>query len=565
MALKDEIKEFFKGEVEDDDTTLANYSRDASLFEVRPRLVVFPKDAEDIKALVKFIGEKKMTDKKTTENTDKKFGGEAPRVKNETLSITARSAGTCMSGGSLNESIIVDVTRHLHGIKSLSKDEALVLPGTFYRDFEVETLKLGSILPCYTASKNLCALGGMIANNAAGEKTLQYGKMENYVKELKVVFADGNEYTVKPLSKTELEVKMASTTFEGNLYKQIFELITQNQKDIDAAKPKVSKNSAGYYLWNVWDGETFDLTKLIVGSQGTLGIVTEAKIKLAPVKKVSKLFVIFMPNLSKLGNLVNEILEFKPESLESYDDRTIKMAVRFLPEMLKSMNTASFFKLIFGFIPEVFMMLTGGIPKMILLVEFAGDDETTVNKQMSALKSKIGHFKLKTRAIRSLPETEKYWTIRHESFNLLRKHVRGMRTAPFVDDIIVRPEFLPEFLPKMRAILDEYKLLYTIAGHAGNGNFHIIPLMDMKDERNRNIIREVSDKVYDLVLSYDGSITAEHNDGIVRTPYIAKMFGPKIYSLFINTKNIFDPENIFNPGKKVGGTIEYMEEHIARG
>lgn len=544
MTFKDEIKTFFKGEVSDDAVTLANYSRDASLFEVRPRIVVFPKDAEDIKALVKFINEKQADD--------------------NTLSVTVRAAGTCMSGGALNESIIVDVTRHLHGIKSLSKDEAVVLPGTYYRDFEVETLKLNSILPCFTASKNLCALGGMIGNNAAGEKTLQYGKMENYVKELKVIFADGNEYTVKPLSKTELETKMASATFEGNLYRQIFELITKNQADISNAKPKVSKNSAGYYLWNVWDGETFDLTKLIVGSQGTLGIVTEAKIKLVPVKKMSKLFVIFMPNLSKLGDTVNEILEFKPESLESYDDRTIKMAIRFLPEMLKTMKTAGFFKLIFSFIPEVFMMLTGGIPKLILLVEFAGDEESAINGQMSALKAKIRHFKFKTRAIRSIPEAEKYWTIRRESFNLLRKHVRGMRTAPFVDDVIVRPEFLPEFLPKMRAILDEYKLLYTIAGHAGNGNFHIIPLMNMKDERNRNIIREVSDKVYDLVLRYNGSITAEHNDGIVRTPYIAKMFGSKIYSLFIETKNIFDPKNIFNPGKKVGGTIEYMEERIAR-
>ena len=309
---------------------------------------------------------------------------------------------------------------------------------------------------------------------------------------------------------------------------------------------------------------TFDLTKLIVGSQGTLGIITEAKIKLVPVKKVSKLFVIFLPNLSKLGSIVNEILEFKPESLESYDDQTMKMAVRFLPEMLKSMKTAGFFKLILSFIPEVFMMLTGGIPKLILLVEFGGDNEEEVNKRILALKSKLGHFKLKTRAIRTISEAEKYWTIRRESFNLLRKHVRGMRTAPFVDDIIVRPEFLPEFLPKMRAILDGYKLLYTIAGHAGDGNFHIIPLMDMKDEHNRRIIREVSDKVYDLVIRYNGSITAEHNDGIVRTPYIAKMFGARIHSLFVDTKNIFDPENIFNPGKKVGGTVEYMEKHIAR-
>lgn len=542
--MKEEIKAFFKGDVLDDAVTLKNFSHDASLFEVKPKIVVFPKDSADIQALVKFAAKKKDQD--------------------ISISITPRSAGTCMSGGSLNESIIIDVTKYMHGVKSLTKDEAVVLPGTYYRDFEVETLKVGSILPCYTASKNLCALGGMVGNNAAGEKTLLYGKMENYVKELKVIFTDGNEYVVKPLSETELQAKIAQNDFEGNLYKEIFDLVTKNQKVLAEAKPKVSKNSAGYYLWNVWDGKTFDLTKLIVGSQGTLGIVTEIKLKLVPVKKTSKLFVIFMPNIAKLGDIVNEILEFKPESLESYDDSTMKMALRFLPEMLRSMKTASFFKLMFSFIPEVGMMLTGGIPKLILLVEFAGESEKEIDGEMKKLQEKIKHFGFNTRLTRSVSEAEKYWTIRRESFNLLRKHVRGMRTAPFIDDVVVRPEFLPEFLPKMRAILDKYKLLYTIAGHAGNGNFHIIPLMDMKKEENRKAIRAVSDEVYDLVLKHHGSITAEHNDGIVRTPYLPKMFGPEVIRLFANTKNIFDSKNILNPGKKVNGTLEYMEKHLAR-
>ena len=541
---KEEIKKVFKGEAFDDEKTLSTYSRDASLFEVRPKLVLFPQDSDDIKKLVSFVGENKSTD--------------------PTLSVTARSAGTCMSGGSLNESIIIDFTKHFRGIEAISENETTVLPGTFYRDLEVETLKIGAILPCYTASKGICALGGMVSNNAAGEKTLQYGKMENYVKELQVVFTDGNEYTIKPLTKTELEAKIAQNDFEGQVYKQIFDLVESNRELVKSAKPDVSKNSAGYYIWNVWDGKTFDLTKLIVGSQGTLGIVTKIKLKLVPVKKVSKLFVIFMPNIKKLGDVVNEILEFKPESLESYDDSTMKLAIKFLPSMLKTMKTASFFKLIFSFIPEVFMMLTGGIPKLILLVEFSGDNEKEIDEKMRSLRSRIAHFHFKTRITHSASESEKYWTIRRESFNLLRKHVHGARTAPFVDDVVVKPEYLPEFLPKMRKILDDYKLVYTIAGHAGNGNFHIIPLMNMKDHKNQALIKEVSDKVYDLVLSYHGSITGEHNDGIIRTPYLAKMYGPEVYGLFEKIKQIFDPKNILNPGKKVGGTIEYMEAHLAR-
>ncbi len=551
MNLKEEIQKIIAGECADDEATIAKYSHDASLLEVRPRLVVFPKDAKDLSALTRFVNENKSTD--------------------PSLSLTIRAAGSCMSGGSLNESIIADISKHMQGIVGFENETAQggsvrVLPGTFYRDFEPKTLEKGLILPCFTASKNLCALGGMVGNNAAGEKTLRYGKMENFVQELRVIFSDGKEYTVKPLSRTELDSKIAQGDFEGNLYKELFALIIENQEKIATAKPQVSKNSAGYYLWNVWNEKTgiFDLSRLIVGSQGTLGLVTEAKIRLVPTEKYSKLFVVFLRDLTHLGDLVKECLELNPETIESYDDSTMKLAMRFLPEMLRTMKTASFFKLIFSFIPEVFMMLTGGIPKLILLVEFSGNDEKVIDTRLQELGKKIGHFKFKMHATKSMSESEKYWTIRRESFNLLRKHVRGMRTAPFIDDVVVRPEFLPEFLPKMRAILDKYKLIYTIAGHAGNGNFHIIPLMDMTKQKNHDLIGVVSEEIFDLVMLYKGSFTGEHNDGIIRTPYLEKMYGTEIINLFKKTKEIFDPHYIFNPGKKVGGTLEYLKSHLAR-
>ncbi len=537
------LEKEIEGELLTDDDTLKKYSHDASLFDVRPQAVLHPKNSDDVKKAVRFISQNKKSD--------------------PMLSITARSAGTCMAGGSINESLILDFTTYMGGIMGFDDRVATVLPGTFYRDFEKETLSRGMILPCFPASKNLCALGGMIGNNCAGEKTLRYGKMERYIESLKVVFSDGNEYEVKLLSKTELENKISQNDFEGSLYKGVWDLIEKNKDEIENARPNVSKNSAGYYLWNVWDGKTFDLNKLIVGSQGTLGIVTEAKIRLIKVKEKSKLFVIFLRDLSHLSELVNEILPLDPESIESYDDQTMKLAVKFFPEMLKTMKSG-FFKLIWSFLPEAGMMLTGGIPKLIILVEFVEDTEEEIDEKILKLQEKIEHFKFKTHVAHSKEEAEKYWTIRRESFNLLRKHVKGKRTAPFVDDVIVRPEYLPEFLPKMRKILDEYDLLYTIAGHAGNGNFHIIPLMDMKDKTNVQKIIEVSDKVYDLVAEYDGSITAEHNDGIVRTPYLGKIFNPKVLELFKDVKNIFDPENILNPGKKVGGTVEYMKNHMVK-
>lgn len=541
--MEEKIRDIISGEVANDEATLATYSHDASLCEIRPKLIAFPKNSDDIKKMVRFVSEHKSEDK--------------------SLSITVRSAGTCMSGGSLNESIIVDVMRHLHGVKDIKNGIATVLPGTFYRDFEKETLKKNLILPCFTASKNLCAIGGMIGNNAGGEKTLRYGKMEDFIESLKVILSDGNEYEIKALSKSELDKKISQNDFEGNLYRSVLDIVTQNKKILEDAKPKVSKNSAGYYLWNIWDGEIFDLTKLIVGSQGTLGIVTEAKLRLVPIKTKSKLFVIFLSDLKRLSELVNSILEFSPESLESYDDSTLKLAIRFLPEMLRSMKVKSFLRLILSFIPEVLMIFTGGIPKLILLVEFSGDSDQEIDFKMQELQKKVDKFDLKTHIAKTPEESEKYWTIRRESFNLLRKHIHGKRTAPFVDDVVVDPKYLPEFLPKMREILDDYKLVYTIAGHAGNGNFHIIPLMDMRDPKNLDAIIEVSNDVYDLVAKYHGSITAEHNDGVIRTPYLYKMYSPQIINLFERVKNIFDPLRIFNPGKKVGGSLGYLKNHIA--
>lgn len=561
--MKEEIKKFFKGDIEDSDESLTKYSHDASLLEVRPELVLFPKGSDDIKALVKWVQENKE--------------------KYPKLALTPRSAGTCMSGGAIGESIVLDFTRYMNKIEKIERippfeitpkypdahkvtisGVATVEPGVYYRDFEPKTLEEGLLLPCYTASKSLNALGGMVGNNSAGEKTLQYGKTEDYIKELSVIFADGREYTVKPLTKKELYAKIAQGDFEGDIYKNIFQLINNNKDEIKKAKPNVSKNSAGYYLWNVWDeeNEIFDLGKLLVGSQGTLGIVTRITLYLVDVKKASKLVVVFMKDIARLGELVDTILPHKPESLESYDDATMKLAIKFFPDFLRKKGLWGMIKFMWSFWPEVFMMSTFGIPKLILLVEFAGDSEREIQQKAKKLLPDLKKFPFKTRITASETESEKYWDIRRESFALLRKHVQDKHTAPFIDDIIVKPEFLPKFLPELNLILNKYPITYTIAGHAGNGNFHIIPLMDFSDPATAHIILDLSKEVYNLVLEYKGSTTAEHNDGIIRSPFLLQMFGEKIYKLFEDTKHIFDAKNIFNPGKKVGATINYIKDHI---
>jgi FAD/FMN-containing dehydrogenase len=581
--LVDEIKNFFRGDVLNDEKTLNDYSRDYSIFKVKPLAVVFPKDSEDVKNLVKFAISKKQS------------GNE--------ISLTGRSAGTDMSGGPLTDSIVVEFTKYFNHIKEITKSAdggmATVEPGVYFRDFEKELGKNGLLYPPYPASKDLCAIGGMIANNSGGEKTLAYGKTEDYVEELKIVLSDGEEHVIKPLTKEELDIKIKEDDFEGTLYRKLYELIENNYDAIQAAKPDVSKNSAGYALWNVWssapnarggrgeatvsprvgddseprvlkersdvwDKKVFNLNKLIVGSQGTLGLITGAKLRLVKAQKYSRTAVIFLRDLSPLADLIVEILKFKPESLESYDDKTLSVALKFLPEIVKLMKK-NFFKLIWQFLPEAAMILRGGLPKMVILAQLASDDEDDLRGRLFALRDAAKKFGLEARVLKDEDEAEKYWTIRRQSFALLHSHSLNKDTAPFIDDVIVRPEYLPKFLPELNEILDKYKkdLIYTVAGHPGNGNFHIIPLMDLKNERVRNLIPKISQEVYGLVLKYKGSITAEHNDGLIRTPYLEQMYGPKITALFAEVKKIFDPIYIFNPGKKVGVSSDYSLSKIS--
>ena len=539
MRLAEDIRKIFKGEVADDEMTLTKYSRDASLFEVRPKLVVYPQDGEDLKALVKWLRE------------------------NPGENLTVRAAGSDMTGGPLNESIIADVTKHMNNMGEIEGGNITTELGVFYRDFEKKTLEKGLILPCYPASKALCALGGMIGNNCAGERTLRYGKMENFILESKVVFSDGNEYIVKPLSRGALDTKMAQGDFEGNLYKEIFELVEKNREVINNAKPKVSKNSAGYFLWNVYDGETFDLNKLLVGSQGTLGVITEAKIRLVTNKTHHDMVTLFFKSWDELPGVVNAVLPYEPESLETFDDETLKLGIHFMPEIAKKAGS-NFFSFAAKFLPEAIIgveML--GLPKLVVLVEVAEDTEDGVKEKVKKVSEAIKPFNVWSRVIEKDSEEEKFWIMRRESFNLLRQHVQGKRTAPFIEDFCIPPDKVPEFLPKAIKILRDHGIKVNIAGHAGNGNFHIIPLMDLTKETERAKIPLVADKFYDLVVEYKGTITGEHNDGIVRTPYLNKMYSPEVLELFKKTKEIFDPQNIFNPGKKVNGTLEYLENHIA--
>jgi FAD/FMN-containing dehydrogenase len=542
------VKSGFKGELQDDLTTLDLYSHDASMFELRPKLVVKPTDGKDVERLVKLVADNKR------------------KVKD--LSLTARSAGTDMSGAAINTSIIVDFRAHFTKIEKVTKTTAQAQPGVLYRDFEPATLKRGALMPTYPASRDLASIGGMVNNNAGGEKSLEFGKTEDFVTELKFVFADGVERTVKPLNKKELDKKMKQKDFEGEVYRKLFILVDGNYDKIRAAKPHVSKNSTGYNLWDVWDRETgiFDLTKLIVGGQGTLGFVTDIHFRLVPARPHSGLLVLFMKNINDLGEVIPKVLEYKPATFESFDDATLWLSIRFMPSFLKLLGWKRFIHLLITLIPDGLQLLRG-IPKLILMVEFNGETEQEVREKIHALHGELKKHRARYE-INGFEEdptegkSEKFWIMRRYSFQLLRSKVKDKHTAPFIDDFVVPPANLTAFLPRLRTIVKKYKLFATIAGHMGDGNFHVIPLMKLEDPKDRKKILPAMKEVNKLVLKYGGSLSGEHNDGLVRGPWLEEMYGRDMFRIFQQAKKIMDPKNIFNPHKKADADWEYSFGHI---
>ncbi len=536
----------FEGDIDNSEPTKAFYSHDASLFELVPQVVVFPKNTADLQRLVMAVNDCR---------------GEIPG-----LSLTARSAGTCMSGGSINDSVVVDMNRFFNHIESVTSTTAQTEPGVFYRDFEKATLAKGGLLPSFPASRELCTVGGMVANNSGGEKSLEYGKTENYIAKLDVILADGKNYTLQALNKTELDAKKQQKDFEGRIYNQMFELLDSHYDQIKQAKPHVTKNSTGYNLWDVWNRETgvFDLTKLFAGSQGTLGLINNINFNLINDKPHSGVLVVFMKkkSLIKLGEIINTVVAKKPASFEAFDNYTLELAIKFFPYFRKTLGWKGLIRLALQLIPDGFLLLRG-IPKMVLLIEFTGQTAEEVAAKIKEMHQILRPFKLEAMEEDSTEaKAFKFRIIRRESFNLLRKKVKDKHTAPFIDDMVVPPPRLVEFLPQLQEIIKKYKLMATIAGHMGDGNFHVIPLMKIEEPAERAKLAPAMKEVNELILKYGGSLSGEHNDGMIRGPWLTQMYGPQIVDLFKQTKQIFDPQNIFNPHKKTDADWDFSMSHI---
>lgn len=545
QEIMGELRKVFKGEVKHDDQSKIDYSHDASIYELTPELILFPHDTRDISHLVTFVNKHKHA--------------------YPTLSITPRSAGTDMSGGPLSNSIIIDMTKHFNEIRSASSKILHTQPGVFMRDIDPVLLEHGAMLGCVPASRAINTIGGMVANNSAGEQSLRYGNTDKSVRELKVVLHDGNEYTFKPITKRELDSKMKQKDFEGDIYRQVFGLVEARYDQIKNARPHSHKNSMGYNLWSVWDRETgiFDMTQLFTGSQGTLGIITDIKIAAVPKAKHSGLLLTYVTNVKDLADIIPLVVSHKPATFEGFDDITFNLGIKYFSTFRKQLGLKEWLRQQTWLLGSV-AKLKGHIPNILLMIEFDGEDYTEVNDKIIAMQKALHakHKNIRTEIEGNEMDSAPFWSIRRAALSLLRNQVHGKYASAFMDDMAVDPRHVPEFFPRVRKIIRKYKLPATIQGHFGDGNFHIIPLMDISDPSEQIKLEPAMRELIEIVLEYKGTMAGEHNDGLVRGPWLPAMFGDDMYKIFKVTKEIFDPNFIFNPNKKTDASWDFSMEHI---
>lgn len=538
-----ELRKLLKGEVSRDRTLRDEMSRDASIYEITPEVVIAPKDSMDVKKIVRYVSAHKTT--------------------YPSLAITPRSAGTCMSGGAIGSSLLLDMTKHFTKIGAVTNDILQTQPGVYMRDIDPYLEAKELMLGCVPASRAICTIGGMVGNNAGGEQSLRYGNADRSVRSLDVVLADGNEYTIAPLTKKQLNQKMAQKTYEGRLYKQVYELIEAHYDLIKNARPKVNKNSMGYNLWAVWDRGTgiFDMTQLFSGSQGTLGVVTDIKIQAYKKPAHSGLLLAYLTSPKHLGDIIPAVMKHNPATFEGFDDITFGLGVKFFSMFRKQLGTKEWLRQQARLMPAA-AKFKGHLPNILLMVEFEGESKEEVYQKISKLHDDLKPFKLRMDIEGDESESAPYWEIRRASLSLLRNRVKDKYASPFIDDMTVQPKYLPEFLPKVRKVIRKYKLPATLAGHFGDGNFHIIPLMDIENEADQAKLEPVMRELIPIVLKYKGTMAGEHNDGMIRGPWLPAVFGDEMYQLFKHTKEIFDPTYIFNPHKKTDASWDYSMNHI---
>jgi FAD/FMN-containing dehydrogenase len=532
----------FRGGISSDKRILEKYSTDESIFSIRPQVVIQPKNKQDVEIAVKVIARE-----------TKRF---------TSLSLTPRAAGTGLSGGSLTDSIVLDVCTHLHKIGEVveTKDEIYFTcePGAMWRDVEKKLKHHGAYLPPYTSSKDICSIGGSVANNAAGPDSLRYGHCADWVKSLDVVLSDGITYTIKPLTLKEFKSLSREKNEYARIAREIFSLIEKNEKIILAGKPKTKKNTAGYSLWHVFsDGVaafkkgkgTFDLTRLISGSQGSIGIVTNITMRALPIQKDTTLLVVPIFDLEESAKVITRALKFNPINIELFDALSFDLALKNPDFFKKRLSGIDYYRTMLNMYATYHIRYGRKTPEFTVLITL--DKETVDKTPRAEIVKEISTLKTRARVVTNKVEQEMLWQIRRASFTLSKFQDPNKRPAAFLEDMTVPPESLSKFFIEVKRLLKEFNVTAAVHGHGGNGHFHFYPLLDFTNKTTPLLVEKMAEKFYSTAVKFKGDFCGEHNDGIIRTPYLNKMFSKQVLELFKKTEHIFDPDDIFNPGKKV--------------
>ncbi len=533
----------FRGGISSSKSVLDTYSNDESIFTIKPQIVLQPKDASDVERAVSLLAKE-----------TKRF---------PSLSLTPRAAGTGLGGGSLTDSVVIDVCTHLkHISEPVHKKGEVTLtvePGAMWRDIEKRLAKERVYLPSFPASKDICSIGGAVANNAAGPDSLRFGHTADWVTSLNVVLHDGKTYTIAPMTYSEFKTASKKETTYGKILRDVFALLEKNEKMIEKAKPKTSKNTAGYSLWDVLDTSvaqfkkgkgTLDMTRLISGSQGTIGIITSITLKTAPIKKNTHLIAIPIFDLAEASVVIQKALEFDPINVELFDGFTFDLALKNPDFFRDRLGRLEYYQVLLSMYTTYHIRYKRTLPEFTLLITL--DNETlgrhTPHSIVKILREHRGN---RARLVLSAVEREMFWQIRRASYTLSKFQDPNKRPAAFLEDITVPPDQLARFFVEIKKLLKKYNLTAAVHGHGGNGHLHFYPLIDFTNKTTPALIVKMADEFFATAVKLKGNICGEHNDGIIRTPHLSKMFGKEVITLFEKLEHIFDPDDIFNPGKKV--------------
>jgi len=509
--LEQALRRRVEGEVRFDKMTRLLYSTDASIYQIEPIGVVFPRHAGDVQAVLETANEFRVP-------------------------ILPRGGGTSLAGQTVGQAVVLDFSRHMNQILEVNREErwCRVQPGVVQDELNAHVRPAGLLFGPDTSTSNQATLGGMLGNNSAGAHSIAYGLTVDHVLELTVLLSDGAQVRFADVTPEELEVKRRQSGLEGHIYLEVSRLIAEHRDEILARYPKILRRVSGYNLDQFVRDKPFNLARLAVGSEGTLVAVVEAKMRLVPHPPKTALDVIHFRTLDEALDASPAILETGPYAVELTDKMILDLA-RGNIEQSKRL----------GFVQ--------GDPAAILIVEYAGESEGEVKAKVEALESLRSRSRMGYAAtITQAPEEQQsIWKLRKAGLGLLLGMKGEKKPVAFVEDTAVDPARLPEFTRHFKEILAKHGAEAGYYGHCSVGCLHIRPLINLKETAGVAQMLAIANEITDLVLAFGGALSGEHGDGLARSHFNAKLYGPQLYDAFRQVKQGFDPNNLMNPGKIV--------------